>query len=241
MIEEPKYDLLYGGTMRGNRRISKMVKFYFGYSDDIKVEMFGKMNSEDLEKEANKQGGGLRVPEYGPAVQFQEYSNKVTNTYAHIVIGDKWYEGNDMPQRCYQSIWASTVTFIDLELDPQKRVFKGSDFCSKFNYVNSREEVEKKLKALKENPAIRKKIIDEQFKAINFDEQTYCNNLVKLLTEHKDDYKSVTDEYINPKLTINTKKAKTIKKDIKVKKEKKENKIVLKTVDSIDDIIGNMF
>lgn len=182
MVENPTYDLLYGGTMRSNRRIDKMIKFYFGYPDDVNAHMFGKIKLPDLVKRAEKKHeAGLSEPSIGKSVNYSEYNKKVNDTLAHIVIGDKWYEGNDMPQRCYQSIWASTITFIDIELDPGKRVFAESEFCKKFNYVSSREEVIERLKNLKDHPSIRTKIIDEQFKAIKFDTKTYCSNFVKLL------------------------------------------------------------
>ena len=182
MVEEPSYDLLYGGTMRSNRRIDKMIKFYFGYPDDINVEMFGKIKIDDLVKRAEKKHEtGLRNPSIGKAVNYSEYSKKVNDTLAHVVIGDKWYEGNDMPQRCYQSIWASTITFIDIELDPEKRVLGKSDVCSRFNYVKDRNEVIERLNKIKSNPYMRTAIIKEQFDAIEFDTNEYCGNFVNLL------------------------------------------------------------
>jgi hypothetical protein len=173
--ENPEWDLLYGGTMRGNRRIDKMIHFYFGYPDDIKVEMFGKIEAKDFEQRIkSKKLGPLKYPSFGKPVDFSGYMNKVNNTISHIVIGDKWYEGKDMPQRCYQSIWANTVTFIDNDLDPLQRVFKMSPPLLRFSYVNNREEVIYRLNAIKKDSTIRKRIIDEQYNAVDFNAEKYC-------------------------------------------------------------------
>jgi len=234
--ENPSKDLIYGGTMRGNRRIKKMIKFYYGYPDDIKVEMFGKMNEEDLRKTAIKLEGGLTEPEFSKALSHHEYIAKSNDTLTHVVIGDEWYEGNDMPQRCYQSIWASVVTLIDVELDPENRVFGTNGFCSKFNYVADREDVIKRIEALKKNPAMREKIIEEQFKAVNFNEEEFCNNFTQILEEHMNDYldvpnKALVDAAIEYKEVVEEKEVKP-----KVVKERKKKRPVKTVDDMIDDI-----
>jgi hypothetical protein len=179
-VENPEFDILYGGTMRGNRRINKMVKFYFGYSNDLKVEMFGKIKPEDLDKVAKK-AGNPRPPSYGAAIAYDKFMEKMSNSLSTIIIGDKWYEGKDMAQRCYESIWSNVITFIDIELDPEKRVYKDSEFCSKFNYVKNSAEVEKRIQMIKDKPAIRKMVIEEQLKAINFNEKQYCLDFIEII------------------------------------------------------------
>ncbi len=229
MNDKPNYDLIYGGTMRGNRRIKKMVKYYFGYSDSINVEMFGKINSEDLLNIASK-NGNPRPPIYGKSVDAKDYMEKSNDTYTHVVIGDEWYEGRDMPQRCYQSIWASVITLIDIELDPTKRVFGHSDICQKFNYVSNREDVEKRIKAIKSNPSMRKQIIEEQFKAVNFNDKEYSKELVNILRDNKEKYK------VTP-IQIELHKVHDVTKSIKTLKSKK-NKVESK---SVDNIIEDLF
>lgn len=181
--ENPSVDLSYGGTMRGNRRIKKMVKFYFGYSDDIKVEMFGKIKEPDLIATRDKHfSSKMRAPEFGPPVNYDEFMTKMNDTLSHVVIGDIWYEGNDMAQRCFESIWSNVITFIDEDMDPQRRVFPSGP-CAKFNYVKDHRDVEKRIKALKENPKIRKEILKAQFEAVDFKPKEYCKGFLDILKQ----------------------------------------------------------
>ena len=182
--DNPTYDLLYGGTMRGNKRIDKMIKFYFGYSMDINVEMFGKIDDEELIKRANKLKILDRPPRYGTAIKYDAFMEKMNDTIAHVVIGDKWYEGKDMAQRCYESIWSSVITFIDLDLDPQMRVFGKNINLQKFNYVSSKDEVEKRIKLLKDNKKLRQQIIEEQFKTIDFNADVYCKEFTDIIKQY---------------------------------------------------------
>ena len=177
----PVWDLSYGGTMRGGRRVKKMVKYYYGYPADIRVEMFGKIDPDIMQQVATKMGVTGNPPVYSKSVDFSRYMKKVNESMCHVVIGDQWYEGNDMPQRCYQSIWGNVVTFIDIELDPNERIFGKSDMCRKFNYVSSRIDVEKRIRALKNNPSMRILILKEQFKCIDFNTKDYCLGLLKIL------------------------------------------------------------
>lgn len=189
MKENPTVDLSYGGTMRGGKRIKKMLKYYFGYPTDIKVEMFGKIILDDFVDACNKiYGKMLQAPVFTKPVDAEEYLVKSNDSISHVVIGDQWYEGRDMPQRCYQSIWTSVITFIDIDLDPDKKVLGKSEICSKFNYVSSREDVEKRLRAIKDFPAMRKEIIAEQLNAIRFNEEEFCKGFVKLLNPKVNGY-----------------------------------------------------
>jgi hypothetical protein len=179
--QKPSVDLSYGGTMRGNRRIKKMVKFYFGYSDDINVEMFGKLKEEDLIATRDKHfSSGMRPPVFGPAVNYDEFMTKMNDTLSHVVIGDTWYEGNDMAQRCFESIWSNVVTFIDEDMDPQRRVFPEGP-CAKFNYVKDHKDVEKRIRALKDKPSIRHEILKSQIETINFNPDKYCKDFLEIL------------------------------------------------------------
>ena len=183
---EHSIDLSYGGTMRGNRRVKKMAKFYYGYPEDISVEMFGKIDGEILEKTA-KNLGLKTSPLISPPVNYDEYCEKMSKSLAHVVIGDEWYEGRDMPQRCYESIWSGTITFIDIDLDPEKRVFGKSPFCSDFNYVSSSDEVTKKIRSIKEkmkdNPHLISFIRNKQIEAISWNEEEFCKGFVQLLID----------------------------------------------------------
>ncbi len=180
MKKNPSLDLSYGGTMRGGKRAKKMVKFYFGYSDKINVEMFGKITAEDLEKVKLK-NGSPREPIFSGTVPYAKFQEKMNDTLSHVVIGDEWYEGNDFAQRIYESIWASVVTFIDVDMDPQRKIYGHNEICNKLLYVKDRNDVEKIISLIKEKKGLRERIIEEQFNSINFIESDYVEELEKLL------------------------------------------------------------
>ena len=186
MNPNPTWDLSYGGTMRGGKRIKKMAKYYFNYGKGLRVEMFGKIDLEPIHKEAKKQyGSEVTIPVINPPVNWIEFEQKMNDTLAHVVIGDIWYEGRHITQRTYESIFANVVTFVDTDFDPQRRVFGTTGFCSEFNYVSSQQEVEAKLLKVKEDPNFRGFVLKEQFKAVGFDADSYCKGYYDIFKKWK--------------------------------------------------------
>lgn len=180
--ENPTYDLLYGGTMRGGRRANKLAKFYYGYSDDVNVELFGKLKEEELTEIAKKKFGLKRVPSYGGVVNYVDFCKKMNDTLTHVVVGDKIYEDtNYVPQRCYESICSNVITFLDKDLDTNKRIYGWSNLLKDYMYVSNNKDVEKKIKELKSNKELRNKILAEQHKVVEFDKDKYCKDFVDLL------------------------------------------------------------
>lgn len=173
----PTVDLSYGGTMRGGKRAKKMAKFYFGHPADISVEMFGKIEAKDFDE---KLKGTLRLPTFAGPVKYDEMLSRMNQALAHVVIGDPWYEKiNDIPQRVYESIWSSVVTFVDTDMDKLRRVYGSNKNLADFLYVSSREEVTEKIWLLKTDLHMRKQIIDEQIDTIAFDPDVYCRSFVE--------------------------------------------------------------
>lgn len=178
--EKPEVHLSYGGTMRGNKRIEKMIKFYFGYPEDIKVEMFGKIKADNFPTEDVS-----THPMFGDAVKYNEMLPKMNTAMSHVVIGDKYYEKiNDMAQRAYESIWSSVVTFIDSDLDTHRRVYGDNKSLSDFLYVKSKDEVIDKIRSIKDDRAAREEVAWLQFAAINFSSKGYCENFTSIIKEH---------------------------------------------------------
>ena len=176
----PEVDLSYGGTMRGGKRAKKMAKFYFGHPEDISVEMFGKIELKDFDE---KLVLGLRPPTFSGAIRYDEMLPKMNKAMCHCVIGDPWYEKiNDMAQRAYESIWSNVVTFIDSDLDTLRRVYGSDTVLADFLYVSSRDELSEKIKLLKTDDSLRRQILEDQLKAINFDAGIYCGVFVSLLS-----------------------------------------------------------
>lgn len=180
----PKVDLSYGGTMRGGKRIGKMIKYYFGHPDNISVEMFGKIELDDFKK--SKKYASLlatcRPPIFTGAIKYDLMLPKMNEAMAHCVIGDPWYEDiNDIPQRLYESVMSQVVTFIDEDMDRARRVWSADKELADFLYVSSREELSEKIQLLKLDTSLRKEIVNSQFAAIGFDAKQYCTEFVNLL------------------------------------------------------------
>ena len=177
--KEPSTHLSYGGTMRGGKRAKKMVKYYFGWPEDVTVEMFGKIALDDFKPKLLQ--GVVSPPIFTGPVQYDKMLHKMNQSMSHIVIGDPWYEEiSDIPQRCYESILSNCVTFIDEDLDKCHRVYGNSDI-GELLYVSSKEEVVLKLLEIINDDSLRKAIILEQFLSIGFNEKEYCDNFVKIL------------------------------------------------------------
>lgn len=180
----PEVDLSYGGTMRGGKRAKKMVKFYFGHPEEISVEMFGKIEWEDFDKLANKDPMYSVATHYGKPkftgpVKYDDMLPKMNKAMAHCVIGDPYYEKiNDMPQRTYESIQSSVVTFIDADMDKLRRVYGADKTLADFLYVKDRAELSEKILLLKSDIDLRKQIIQDQFNAIGFNGLAYCKSFV---------------------------------------------------------------
>lgn len=185
-LDELEVDLSYGGTMRGGKRINKMLKFYFGHPEEISVEMFGKITVEDF-TEHPKVGAlakSLRHPLFTGPVKYADMLPKMNKALSHVVIGDPFYEEiNDMAQRAYESIWSGVVTFIDSDLDSLRRVYGQDKELADFLYVKTREEVSEKIMLLKTDPQIRQQILSDQLKAIDFNPKDYAARLRELLTK----------------------------------------------------------
>jgi len=180
--EAPEYDLIYGGTMRGNRREKKMVQYYFDLPEGMRGLMFGKIRVEDFKE---KLVAGKRVPEFSGYVKYDAMLEHLNKSLAHVVIGDPLYERlNLIGQRTYESIWAGCVTFIDKELDKKRSVFGKNQELSDFLYVSSQAEVIDRIEALKCDTEMRFDILAEQYETVGFDPTAYTDDLTNLLKDN---------------------------------------------------------
>jgi len=172
----PLTDLSYGGTFRGGRRAGKMLKFYFGYSEDIEVEIFGKIKREDFDLVTP------RPPTFSGPVKYEQMMGKMNKSLAHVVIGDKLYEDtDDVPQRLAESVWSQVVTFVDHDMDRARRIFGKDKYLNELLYVTDNVDVEAKIMILKDDDGARREVLEYQMAAFNFDAADFCNNFVELL------------------------------------------------------------
>ena len=177
LVEDRDIDLIYGGTYRSGRRENKIVEFYFGYPEDIKVEIFGKIKEDNF---TPKKIENLSKPMFSKSVDYSDMINKMRTAKAHVVIGDSRYPKIEMiAQRVYESMLAGCVTFIDESLDHKRRVFGETDI-GEFSYVRNRDEAVAKIRTLN-GVNDWKQMAENQLTSVNFDPVSYCNGFVETI------------------------------------------------------------
>lgn len=178
-LDERKYDILYGGTFRSGKRQDDMIKFYFDY-DDLNVTMFGKISEKDFteKKVANK-----TFPNFEGAINYDKFNEKMSLAVSTVIIGDKYYkEIDDLAQRIYESINAGVITFIDSDYDRNKRVYK-NEMLQKFLYVDSKEDVVKRLDIIKSMTADQfDSLLKLQYEDVKLDIEKYKLDFSNLLS-----------------------------------------------------------
>jgi len=180
----PEYDISYGGTFRSGKRQDDMIKFYFDYPEDIKVHLFGNIKSSHFNKSKIAE---LNLPTFGKPVKYSEFSNEMSKSRFHILIGDKLYKKlDDVAQRAYESIQIGNILLIDSSYDFNKRIFSHPKLKA-FSYVNDRKDVIKRIRWIKKNPDQIEKIIDLQRRDTKIDKLEYCLNLRDLINATNDD------------------------------------------------------
>lgn len=173
-------DLMYGGTFRGGKREDDMIKFYWGYPEDISVEMFGKIKSSNFSGSKTK---GLSEPIFEKSVSYDEYQNKMRTSLSTVIIGDPVYKKtNNLAQRIYESILVGNITFIDKSYDHKKQVYSDPDLVN-FLYVRTRDQVIDRIRSLKADPDSIREIATKQQENTQVDLDDYSNSLTKILED----------------------------------------------------------
>lgn len=181
-LEERENDLAFGGTFRTGRREDKLIKYYFDYPEDIKVELFGKFK---LSQFKDKKITGLRPPTFGGNYKHYDVPEKMSKSLATVVIGDKWYEGNNLAQRIYENILSNCVTFVDKDLDPTGKIYGNDTQIKEWLWVENRNDVLEKIKRLKNagNEALEM-LLHNQYSAVKINSQQYVDDLTNLIREN---------------------------------------------------------
>jgi hypothetical protein len=171
--KEPTVDLMYGGSWRQGNRANKLTEYYFGWDSCYHIEMFGKIKHEEFNKV-----DGLRPPVFTEPVSYFSVINKMNTAKAHVVVGDPLHERfASIANRAAESVQAGCITFIDKDLDPEKRFYNNKSLD--FLYVKSKADVKKIIDDTDRDNS-RKQIIDEQIKSINFDRESFSSQLLEL-------------------------------------------------------------
>lgn len=178
--ENPEVDLIYGGNFRSGKRESDMIKYYFNYPEDIKVKMFGHLTMDNF-NQAKISILNKPIIE-NSEFKYNDYVKKMNEARAVVLIEDpldkKYYK---IASRTYEAIFAGTVTFVDSEIDPLKRIFKNQELRD-FLYVSSKSDVENKLRKLQDNE-FRRHIVELEREDVKIDIDDICKKFCEVLME----------------------------------------------------------
>ena len=146
----------------------------------VSQKLFGKIDEDNFSK---SKVGSLKYPLFEKAVSYNKYGDKMLESRATVVIGDPLYkQWGDLAQRIYESIKVGNVVLIDSSYDFLRRVFKSPELVN-FNYVSNRQEVEHRLKMLKDNE-FRRHIVNLQRDDMQFNLEDYCERLIRILEDN---------------------------------------------------------
>jgi len=166
-------DLILGTSNRGGRRRAKYTDYFYG-RDDLKVEFFGSISEKDFDQ---KQIRNLAKPMFTPRLDdCRDMIKKNATGFATVIIGDKNYNNNMVTLRVGESLLANCVTFIDDDFDTQHTIYPNYNFF----YVKSGRELEAKIKDLKNNPELHKRVLEIQHELVN---KYIKKDMPKLLSE----------------------------------------------------------
>lgn len=143
---EITHDICYYGDNRCTHRNNK-IKKYFNCAE-LKTMTIGC----DLELENN---------DFIKKVNHSLLKNIVQKNLASLVIGDKEHENAFVTMRFYENIKFDVVSFIDIDYDNNKNLFKNQTLKD-FNYISSKNELIDKINKLKYNKDFRNTIINLQ-------------------------------------------------------------------------------
>lgn len=176
--DAPEFDLGYGGTLRGGKRVKKLAYWYFNHPS-LSINLYGKLEDDKLMAEAKKvHGDECSMPKFDGICNFVDNGKVLNRALATIVIGDAIFEKTKtVQQRAYQAMRANVITFIDEQLDVDCRIYGAGSKFSDFMYVRSHDDVEKRIQALKSTPGLRDKILDAQNKIVNFNVDDWIKEL----------------------------------------------------------------
>lgn len=133
-----KYDLVYGGSFRSGRREKKFIDYFF--NKDINVELYGNMKLSQFSGVEN-----FKAPNFSSKVENNYVLNKNNEAYATVIMGDSNYNNNIVTLRFVEALMSGIVCFIDNNFD------KNHTLLPEYYYVNNGDELQSKIKQLKDN------------------------------------------------------------------------------------------
>lgn len=145
------YDLVYFGNNRNNER-NKIIKKLYDIPEYKKlcIGFDPKIENTDVL----------------PYIKHDELFKTIgEQCLATIVIGDPMHNGNIKSARFFESMLLDVIAFIYNDYDPKKEYVK-DEFLKDFIYISTKEELEDRIKQIKNDPTLYKKIVDLERKEI---------------------------------------------------------------------------
>lgn len=153
-LQEKESDLVYYGSFRGGNRANKMSEYLCGdVAEELDVHTFGTLNEKQLRKCSDG-----KLPSTGKKIKMDEIIPEVSKSLSTIILGEKFYNNAMFTVRVWETLLSDAVVFIDNDFDSDHTLFKDD-----FRYVNSGKELIEKVKQLKEDENLVRKLIQEQF------------------------------------------------------------------------------
>jgi hypothetical protein len=103
----------------------------------------------------------LQNTQYVPYAAPDPLASLVQQAVGSIVIGDPSHNNNIITARFYENILFDVCSFIDLEYDPERKLYK-DDYLKKFMYVADGHELAKKISLIKRDEQLFKAILIKQ-------------------------------------------------------------------------------
>jgi len=141
-----EFDICYYGDNRGTHRNNK-IKKYFNNS---------RLSTMTIGCDLDLQNNTVH-----DKVEHSKLKSVVQRSYSSLVIGDKEHENAFITMRFYENLKFEVVSFIDIDYDPNKTLFK-SQTLKDFNYIASEAELCGKLATIKSDENFYQQIINQQ-------------------------------------------------------------------------------
>lgn len=142
-----QFDLVYYGNWRPKRAIK--INRYF--NNTLRKRILGFDQTKVT----------IRNAEFHNYVEPERLAGMVQQAIASVVIGDPSHNNNITTARFYENILFDVCSFIDLEYDPNRKLYK-SEFLKGFMYVSNGQELVRKVEQIRNDEGLFKKILSCQ-------------------------------------------------------------------------------
>jgi len=146
-LSQRSFDLAYYGNWRPKRE--NKIRLYL--NTGLRKRVIGFDESKLL----------LPETEYLAYSPPESLAGLVQQAVASIVIGDPMHNNNITTARFYENILFDVCSFIDVEYDPQRKLYR-SEFLKNYMYVRNGNELAQKITQVKNNENLFKEIINHQ-------------------------------------------------------------------------------